>query len=60
MTVQLTDQTSASDGDPAYYRLYLSWPKGPSAPAGPLSSTVSLAFPDDPDWGAGVVSKPIT
>ena len=60
VTAGFTDQMSGALGDFAYYTLSVAWPKGVSAPSGPLATTLSVAYPNDPDWGAGVVSKIIT
>ena len=60
VTAGFTDQMSGALGDFAYYTLSVAWQKGVSAPSGPLATTLSVAYPNDPDWGAGVVSKTIT
>lgn len=53
VTVTFADQTAGDRGDPAGYSFDVHWSGYPSMPTGTLTSTVSVAYPDDPDWGAG-------
>jgi hypothetical protein len=62
VTVGFADQTSGQGGgDFAGYAIRTQWGMYPP-PSGTMTSTLSVAYPDDPagDWGGGTASKTIT
>jgi hypothetical protein len=64
ISISFFDQTSGATptggaADPNGYGWRVLWNDNPAMPSGAYSSTLTLNYPVDPEWGAGSVSKPL-